>query len=61
VAILTNILEIDSKEEAPGGEDDSEDSTGQFIGVASRSRRASVITYYGIERHDQWVFTPYFR
>ncbi len=61
VAILTNILEVDSKEEAPGGEDDSEDSTGQFIGVASRSRRASVITYYGIERHDQWVFTPYFR
>jgi type II secretory pathway pseudopilin PulG len=59
--VLTNILDIDSKEEAPGGEDDSEDSTGPFIGVASRSRRASVITYYGIERHDQWVFTPYFR
>ncbi|MBD0325421.1 MAG: type II secretion system protein [Pyrinomonadaceae bacterium] len=59
--VVTNILDIDSKEEAPGGEDDSEDSTGPFIGVVSRSRRASVITYYGIERHDQWVFTPYFR
>lgn len=61
LTIITNILEVDSKEEAPGGEDDSEDATGPFIGVVSRSRRASVITYYGIERHDQWVFTPYFR
>jgi type II secretory pathway pseudopilin PulG len=39
----------------------SEDSTGPFIGVSSRSKRNSVITYYGIERHDQWVFTPFFR
>lgn len=58
---ITNILDIDTKEEAPGGEDDSENSTGPFIGVVSRSRRDSVITYYGIERHDQWVFTPYFK
>lgn len=48
-------------EPAPGGEDNSENSTGPFIGVTSRSKRASVITYYGIERHDQWVFTPYFK
>ena len=39
----------------------SEDSTGPFIGVSSRSKRNSVITYYGIERHDEWVFTPFFR
>ncbi|HLL71548.1 MAG TPA: hypothetical protein VK363_08960 [Pyrinomonadaceae bacterium] len=32
-----------------------------FIGVASRSRCPSVITYYGIERHDLWVFTPVYR
>ncbi|HYG10753.1 MAG TPA: hypothetical protein VD835_12455, partial [Pyrinomonadaceae bacterium] len=32
-----------------------------FIGVASRSRCPSVITYYGIERHDRWVFTPLYR
>ena len=59
--VVTNILDIGSEEEAPGGEDDSEDSSGPFIGVASRSRRGSVITYYGIERHDRWIFTPYFR
>jgi type II secretory pathway pseudopilin PulG len=32
-----------------------------FIGVASRSRCPSVITFYGIERHDLWVFTPVYR
>lgn len=36
-------------------------SSGPFIGVASRSKNDSVITYYGIERHDQWIFTPLFR
>jgi hypothetical protein len=36
-------------------------SGGPFVGVASRSRRASVLTYYGIEQHDQWIFTPLFR
>lgn len=38
-----------------------DDATGPFVGVASRSRRESVLTYYGIERHDQWIFTPLFR
>jgi type II secretory pathway pseudopilin PulG len=39
--------------------DDS--STGPFIGVASRSRKDSIIHYYGIGRHAEWIFTPYFR
>ena len=39
----------------------SSESTGPFIGVSSSSKHDSVITYYGIERHDQWVFTPLFR
>ena len=38
-----------------------DDATGPFVGVASRSHRDSVLTYYGIERHDQWIFTPLFR
>lgn len=37
------------------------DATGPFVGVASRSKRDSVLTYYGIERHEQWIFTPLFR
>ncbi len=44
-----------------GGEDNSISSSGPFIGVTSRSRRDSIITYYGIERHDRWVFTPFYR
>jgi type II secretory pathway pseudopilin PulG len=60
-APLVNVLDTGSSEEAPGGEDASANSTGAFIGVASRSRRSSIITYYGIERHDKWIFTPYFR
>ncbi|HKQ99250.1 MAG TPA: hypothetical protein VJT09_01175 [Pyrinomonadaceae bacterium] len=58
---IANVLDLGSSEPAPGGEDDSANSTGQFIGVTSRSRRDSIITYYGIERHDRWVFTPFFR
>jgi type II secretory pathway pseudopilin PulG len=52
---------LDESEEASGGEDTSTNSTGPFIGVASRSRSDSIITYYGIERHNRWVFTPLFR
>ncbi|MBA3440619.1 MAG: hypothetical protein H0T92_12185 [Pyrinomonadaceae bacterium] len=42
-------------------EGSSFNNTGPFIGVASRSRRESVINYYGIDHHDAWVFTPIFR
>jgi hypothetical protein len=39
----------------------SDDASGPFVGVASRSKRDSVMAFYGIERHDQWIFTPLFR
>jgi type II secretory pathway pseudopilin PulG len=52
---------LGSGSESEGGEDSSLSSSGPFIGVASRSRRESIITYYGIERHDRWVFTPFYR
>ena len=39
----------------------ADDATGPFVGVASRSRQESVLAYYGLERHDQWIFTPLFR
>lgn len=32
-----------------------------FIGVASQSRGRSILAYYSIERHSNWVFTPLFR
>jgi type II secretory pathway pseudopilin PulG len=60
---MSNLINTKSEDEeaAPGGEDDSENSSGPFIGVVSRSRRDAVINYYGIGRHDQWIFTPVFR
>ncbi|MDQ4122930.1 MAG: type II secretion system GspH family protein [Acidobacteriota bacterium] len=53
--------ETDEDTEAPGGEDSSQNVDGPFVAVVSRSQRKSVITYYGIERHDRWIFTPLFR
>ncbi len=58
---MTNILDSESTDTAPGGEDTSANSSGPFLGVASRSQRNSVMTYYGIERHDEWIFTPLFK
>lgn len=58
---MTNVLNTKSDESAPGGEDNSESASGPFLGVASRSQRNSVIAYFGITRHDQWIFTPIFR
>jgi len=43
------------------GDDILDSSTGPFIGVSSRSKKNAVITYYGIDQHNQWVFTPLFR
>lgn len=57
---MSNVLDVESGP-APGGESTSLDASGPFIGVASRSQRDSVITFFGIERHDQWIFTPMFR
>jgi len=58
---MMNVLDDKSEHTAPGGEDDSASSSGPFLGVTSRSQRNSVITYYGIDRHDEWIFTPLFR
>jgi type II secretory pathway pseudopilin PulG len=54
-------VESSNSSDDEGGEDTSVNSTGPFIGVASRNRSQSIIAYYGIERHDRWVFTPLFR
>lgn len=58
---VTNILDTESTNTAPGGEDTSANASGPFLGVASRSQRNSVMTYYGIDRHDRWIFTPLFK
>ena len=58
---LTNIVNLGRPGQPRQSTSIDDDSSGPFVGVASRSRRESVLTYYGIEQHDQWIFTPLFR
>jgi hypothetical protein len=58
---MLNVLDTGSTSTGRGGEDDSADSSGPFLAVTSRSQRNSVMTYYGIDHHDGWLFTPLFR
>jgi hypothetical protein len=61
VPALTNLVNLGRPGERRQGTSFDDDASGPFVGVASRSRRSSVLTYYGIEQHDQWIFTPLFR
>jgi hypothetical protein len=58
IVSVTNLVPGSERPRAPSV---SEDSSGPFVGVASRSERASVLTFYGLEQHNQWIFTPLFR
>jgi hypothetical protein len=58
---LVNVLNPGTSESAPAGEESSDNYSGPFVGVASRSRNNSVLHYYDIDRHDHWIFTPLFR
>jgi len=58
---MGSVLDVESTGTTPGGASTSVDASGPFIGVASNSQRDSVITFFGIERHDEWIFTPMFR
>jgi type II secretory pathway pseudopilin PulG len=58
---VVDVLNTQSTNTASGGDDTSASADGPFLGVGSRSQRNSVITYYGIDRHDGWIFTPLFR
>jgi type II secretory pathway pseudopilin PulG len=61
---IVNIADTETGEDLKAADDEAEevmtDST-PFIGVASQSRSASIIAYYGIENHSKWIFTPLFR
>jgi len=58
---LINVVETESDRSPRSEVDSSADSSGPFVGVRSRSQNNSVLHYYGIDRHDQWIFTPLFR
>ena len=61
---LVNLINTQSDSELTDADDSEFDGATDntpFIGVSSQSRSKSVITYYGIENHSKWVFTPMFR
>ena len=58
---ITSINNLGERTSPTSSTSIDDDATGPFVGVASRSKHDSVLTYYGIEREDQWVFTPLFR
>jgi type II secretory pathway pseudopilin PulG len=58
---IVNLINTGTKPAPSTATSIDDDSSGPFVGVASRSTKDSVLTYYGIERHDQWIFTPLFR
>jgi hypothetical protein len=58
---LLTTTNLGSVTSSSGSSSVADDATGPFVGVASRSRQESVLAYYGLERHDQWIFTPLFR
>jgi len=61
VPVIVNAINTGTKPEPSTGSSIDDDSSSPFVGVASRSTKNSVLAYYGIERHDQWIFTPLFR
>lgn len=58
---VLSITNLGTERPRPSSSSSTEDSSGPFVGVASRSERASVLAFYGIEQHNQWIFTPLFR
>jgi type II secretory pathway pseudopilin PulG len=44
-----------------GSSSSAGNSSGPFIGVSSEDKAKAVIFYYGIDRHDSWIFTPFLR
>lgn len=61
--VIVNSINTGSEDAAVSDDDNFEVVTDNqpFIGVASQSRSKSILTYYGIEKHSSWIFTPLFR
>jgi type II secretory pathway pseudopilin PulG len=61
--LIVNNLNTGTEDDPDGVDEDFDIVTDNqpFIGVASQSRSRSILTYYGIEKHSNWIFTPLFR
>ena len=55
------ISNLGTSKSSGSGSTAGDTTSGPFVGVASSNTTKSVLTYYGIESHDRWIFTPLFR
>jgi type II secretory pathway pseudopilin PulG len=58
---IINVINTEGSQPSSGESDSADDSSGPFVGVASRSKNDAVLYYYGIDHHNEWIFTPLFR
>ena len=58
---IANVVNLGARPTENNSSTADDVSSGPFVGVGTRSKNDSVLSYYGIERHDQWIFTPLFR
>jgi type II secretory pathway pseudopilin PulG len=58
VIVMTNLGTTSNKS---SGSSAGDTTGGPFVGVACNNSTKSVLTYYGIDSHDRWIFTPLFR
>lgn len=61
IASAQGLPDDDDLKSADESEYEVSTSNTPFIGVASQSKVTSVVTYYGVENHSKWIFTPMFR
>ena len=59
--IIVNSVNTETEVEADDDDFEVVTDNQPFIGVASQSRSGSILSYYGIDKHSNWVFTPLFR
>lgn len=60
--MIVNSINSETDEDNKEPDDMPEDTDGvPFIGVVSKSKGRSVLTYYGQENHSKWIYTPLFR
>jgi len=58
---LSPVIGVDEPDEPDALLLDGAQTSGPFVGVASKSQSPSIINYYGIDKHRRWIFTPLFR
>jgi type II secretory pathway pseudopilin PulG len=65
--LIVNVINKDSEEDSELAADETDITEEEvtedtpFLGVVSGSKQKSILTYYGIENHSKWIFTPLFR